>query len=299
MILNYYRIDCPVSQVQNIALCPLFPRVAAGAGSGDTSSRGPLARVQRLRVAMGTWTAIEAAAPTQPQAVGAIEAAYRAIANVERRMHPRREGSEVARLNSSTPQTHTPIAESTWRVLQLAKILHRLCDGAFDPCLPSHPGRLGDLRLSGPEMSFRSALCQVPIALDLGGIAKGYAIDRAIEAMLAEGCVSGLVNAGGDLRVFGLSESVLLRRADGTCDPLVLRDAAVAVTDLDVDVRQRPAEHQGYYRRSGRATSPRTRYAAVVAPNAAVADALTKCVLFADARCAERVLRALGARRVG
>jgi len=248
---------------------------------------------------MGTWITIEAAAPTEPLAVRGIEAAYRAIADVERRMHPRREGSEVARLNSSTPQTRIPIAVSTWRVLQLAKVLHRLCDGAFDPCLPSHPGRLGDLVLSGPEMSSRSALCQVPIALDLGGIAKGYAIDRAIEAMRAEGCVSGLVNAGGDLRVFGLNEGVLLRRARGNCDPLALSDAALAVTDLDVDVRQRPAEHQGYYRRSSPATSPRFRYAAVVAPNAAVADALTKCVLFADAQCAERVLRALDARRVG
>src|SRR5262249_25858929 len=184
-----------------------------------------------------------------------IEAAYRAIADVERRMHPRREGSEVARLNSSTPQTCVPIADSTWRVLHLAKVLYRLCDGAFDPCLPSHPGRLADLVLSRPEMSSRSALCQVPIALDLGGIAKGYAIDRAIEAMRVAGCVSGLVNAGGDLRIFGLSEGViLLRRAHGTCDPLTLCNAAVAVTDLDIDVRQRPAEHQGYYRRSGPAT---------------------------------------------
>src|SRR5215831_3995837 len=126
MILNYYRIDCRVSQVQNIAPCSRFLRVAPRAGSGRTSPWGPRVRAQRLRVAMGTWTTIEATAPTAPLAAAGIEAAYRAIADVERRMHPLREGSEVARLNSSTPQTCVPIADSTWRVLQLAKVLHRL-----------------------------------------------------------------------------------------------------------------------------------------------------------------------------
>jgi len=247
---------------------------------------------------MGTWVTIEAAAPTEAVAVAGIEAAYRAVAKVEWRMHPCREGSDLAQINSAAPQTRIPIAESTWRVLRLAQVVHRLCNGAFDPCLPSHPGRLSDLTLSASELKSRSALCRVPLALDLGGIAKGYAIDRAIEALCALGCVSGLVNAGGDVRVYGRSEGVLLRRADGTCKPLTLTHAALGVTDLDVDVRHRPAEHRGYYRRSGRA-SPRSRYAAVVAPSAGVADALTKCVLFAGAQCAERTLRALDARRVG
>jgi len=77
----------------------------------------------------------------------------------------------------------------------------------------------------------------------------------------------------------------------------MLRNAALAVSDVDLDARQRPAEHQGYYRRSG-ATRPTARYAAVVASRAAVADALTKCVLLADARCAARTLRAFRARQV-
>jgi thiamine biosynthesis lipoprotein len=247
---------------------------------------------------MGTWVTIETAAPTEPLAVAGIEAAYRAIADVEHQMHPHRAGSDLAEINSAAPQTRIPIADSTWRVLELAQRVYALSDGAFDPCLPSHPGRLSDLALSSPGMKSRSALCRLPLALDLGGIAKGYAIDRAIEALRAAGCVSGLVNAGGDLRVYEQSEGVLLRRTDGACAPLTLTHAALAVTDLDVDARQRPAEHQGYYRRSAPAC-PRSRYAAVVAVSAAVADALTKCVLFADARRAGRTLRALDARRVG
>jgi thiamine biosynthesis lipoprotein len=212
-------------------------------------------------------------------------------------MHPRREGSDLARINSTIPQTLVSIADSTWRVLRLAQLVHALSDGTFDPCLPSYPGRLSDLILSAPTVASRSVVCRVPLAVDLGGIAKGYAIDRAIEALRAAGCRSGVVNAGGDLRVYGRSESVLLRHVDGACLPVRLHSAALAVSDLDLDARQRPAEHQGYYRRSGPA-APRGRYAAVVAARAAVADALTKCVLLADARCATRTLHAFRARRV-
>jgi FAD:protein FMN transferase len=243
---------------------------------------------------MGTWVAIEASAPTGPRTVAGIEAAYRAIAEVEGQLHPRRAGSELERINSAALQTRVPIADSTWRVLKLAQAVHALSDGTFDPCLPSHRGRLSDLTLSPPGAGAPWALCRMPLALDLGGIAKGYAIDRAIEALRTAGCTSGLVNAGGDLRVCGRSQSVLLRHADGTCVPFTLTDQALAASD--VDTRERPAEHQGYYRRSGIAC-PALRYAAVVASSAAVADALTKCVLLADAR-ATRTLRAFHARRV-
>jgi thiamine biosynthesis lipoprotein len=248
-------------------------------------------------VALGTWVTIEATAPTESLAVSGIEAAYRVIAELEWRMHPRREGSDLARINSAPPRTRVPIADSTWRVLQLAQAVYALSDGTFDPCLPVQAGRLSDLVLSAPGMKSPSALCELPLALDLGGIAKGYAIDRAIEVLRGARCTSGLVNAGGDLRVYRRSERVLLRRADGSCKPLALTNAALAVSDADLDADQRPPEHQGYYRRSG-AIGPTPRYAAVVASSAAVADALTKCVLVSDAARAGRTLRAFGARQV-
>jgi len=280
------------------AFCSLHPRRVPRPTLGRTGPQVPSGvRMQRLRLALGTWVTIEATAATEASAVTGIEAAYWAIAEVERRMHPSREGSDLARINSAPRQTRIPIADSTWRVLRLAQAVHALSDGAFDPCLPLQAGRLPDLALSAPGMKSHSALCQLPLALDLGGIAKGYAIDRAIEALRTARCTGGLVNAGGDLRVYGRSERVLLRRADGTCMPLMLRNAALAVSDVDLDARQRPAEHQGYYRRSG-ATRPTARYAAVVASRAAVADALTKCVLLADARCAARTLCAFRARQV-
>jgi thiamine biosynthesis lipoprotein len=168
-----------------------------------------------------------------------------------------------------------------------------MSSGAFDPCLPTQRGRLCDLILSAPDEHSTWALCRVPLALDLGGIAKGYAVDCAIDALHAAGCGSGLVNAGGDLRVYGRCAEILLRDAAGHCTPVALTDEALAVSDLDVE--QRPGEHQGYYCRTGslRATA---RFAAVVAAKAALADALTKCVLLGQEPGTACTLRLLGAR---
>jgi FAD:protein FMN transferase len=135
-----------------------------------------------------------------------------------------------------------------------------------------------------------------PAAIDLGGIAKGFAVDRAVDAMRCEGAASGVVNAGGDLRVFGGEPSLLhVRhpREPGRLLPAgALRDAAFA-TSADTFARRR-------WR--GRAVSPlldptsgrpcvRARSASVRAPTCLVADALTKVVMILGRRSAP-ILRA-------
>jgi FAD:protein FMN transferase len=258
---------------------------------------GPSA-IRRLRIALGTWVAIEAKASSAAAALAGTEAAFAAIAQVDWRMHPTRQGSDVARINLEAPGVRVPIHPSTWWVLRLAQRVSAFTQGVFDPCVPDRPGRLRDLQLSAHAATDCTpwALCQTPLALDLGGIAKGYAIDCAVDALIAAGCTAGLVNAGGDLRLFGTRcESILLRHADGTCWPLTLDNTALAVSDIGA--RRRPSEHRGYYRRAGMGR-PARRYAAVLAREAAVADALTKCVLLAPAHCARRALQELGGREV-
>jgi thiamine biosynthesis lipoprotein len=266
---------------------PPFPQAESPAPSST----------RRLRIALGTWVAIEARAAEH----AAINAAYGAIRDVGLRMHPRREGSEIARINSTTPGTPVAVQPDTWRLLQLARRLYDLTEGVFDPCLPGRPGRLSDIEI---QPNTPLLICHAPMELDLGGIAKGHAIDRAIEKLQEMGCASGLVNAGGDLRVFGdHAEEILLRRTARTSGndpntqfhPLTLKNAALAVSDLDAT--EHPVEHQGYYNRAGIApTSIPHRYAAVIANTAAVADALTKCVLLCQSDLATRVLHEFEAR---
>ena len=267
--------------------------------SADTSGTISERATRRLRVALGTWIAIEAKAASPPGGPGttatapaieqsALEAAYAAINRVEQAMHPHRRGSDLARINSAPLHVPIEIQPDTWRVLQLARRLHAITGGVFDPCLPNRPGSLQDVEIGSEPL----LVCRAPVEIDLGGIAKGYAIDRAVGELIEHGCCAGLVNAGGDLRVFGeREEPILLRQADTRFRQLALKNSALAVSDQGST--DRPPEHQGYYNRKGQTTA--RRYAAVIAKDAATADGLTKCVLLCEPDQAARVLHELGA----
>ena len=249
--------------------------------------------VKRLRISLGTLVAIEATAGSTCAAEAAVEAAFAAITQVDRRMHPQTPESDLARINSSPPHVPIKVHPSIGELLILAHRINTLTDGVFDPCLPTQPGRLADIDVSTAEdvsTDQAEVVCHAAVALDFGGFAKGYAVDCAIEALMDSGCTAGLVNAGGDLRVFGpRTDPMFVRGPAGELTNIELTDAALAVSDANS--QQRPPEHQGYYGARALAAS----YAAVIANTAVVADALAKCVLLCPQPVADRALRAFGA----
>jgi thiamine biosynthesis lipoprotein len=245
----------------------------------------------RLRIALGTFVAVDAEATTACTAEQGITAAFEAIARTERVMHPRRAGSDVALLSACAPGTVLAVDAWTWDVLELCRELHRMSGGAFDPCLDSLPGRMSDVELVD-ALHVRTL---APVRIDLGGVAKGYAVDRAIEAMRAVGCDAGLVNAGGDLAVFGARSRKVLCSTSGLTSAFELKNAALATSDTTN--LSRPAEHQGYYDGGDRAR-PISGAVSVTATRAALADALTKCLLVANNLSSQRLLDSFGARRV-
>ena len=123
-----------------------------------------------------------------------------------------------------------------------------------------------------------------PLALDLGGIAKGHAVDRAVAALRAGGARAGRVNAGGDLRVFGTPDWLPLR--------LRLHDTPTVNAAPARDPRRRGRDLADAYRgRMAALLDPRRgRLRAypgsvtVVAPTCALADALTKVVALTTVR---------------
>lgn len=234
---------------------------------------------------MGTTLVVEGRAACEADARSAVEAALATVAELARRLQPEGADSDLRRIGAAAPGTPVPIGAATLAVLSFAQRLHRSSGGLFDPCLPLCPGSIADLELRGgtaPE-----AIARREVAIDCGGIAKGFAVDAAIEVLRSAGCDAGLVNAGGDLRAFGpLGATVLLRGPDGSHRPLRLENAALAVSDRDA-VRA-PSGHRGYYVRGGRARV--RRYAAVRAADAMTADALTKCVLLGSPALARALL---------
>ena len=258
---------------------------------------------KRLRVLLGTLVAVEATSSSTSAATVAVDAALATLAEIDRRLHPYSSDSDLARINAAAPGTPVTVHPSTCHLLEFAHRLNGLTDGVFDPCVPTREGKLQDVEISSCEV-----VCRAPVVLDFGGFAKGYAVDCATEVLLTHGCSSGLVNAGGDLRVFGPhSEPILVRAPTGDLSQIALSDSALAVSDALSD--HRPTEHQGYYVRSGAAQacalgSAATsdlfiqRYAAVVAKRAVVADALAKCVLLCTEETATRVLLAFDAKQL-
>jgi thiamine biosynthesis lipoprotein len=132
-----------------------------------------------------------------------------------------------------------------------------------------------------------------PMLLDLGGIAKGFAVDRAIHALKREGCTQGVVNAGGDLRRFGpIAQPIHLRRRDGLVQVAELRCGAIATS-------ARHAVHAGRLAQPlGSIFDPRTRRAwngsgavMVAAPSCVIADALTKVAALAGPACGPLLAR--------
>ena len=250
----------------------------------------------RLRVALGTFIAIEAEASDEPTARRGVEAAFDAILTVQKLMHPIR-GTDLATLAARPPGTPLKMHPWTCEVLELCRQLHHASHGIFDPCLSDAAGRIADLQILPAD----TVIAHAPLRIDLGGIAKGYAVDRANEGLRAAGCVGGLVNAGGDLAVFGRrSHQIVCGRSGESGVRVELRDAALASSDASDPASLdalRPSEHRGYYDGRGRQTVVTGR-ATVIAARAAIADGLTKCLLSASQKMSAALLASFGAEQV-
>lgn len=136
-----------------------------------------------------------------------------------------------------------------------------------------------------------------PLWIDLGGIAKGYAVDQAFAAMSLPPDVQCSVNAGGDLRVQGEPERILLRApAEGGQVPVVeLENAALASSSGRDDLHDAGTGKVGPHVEGGTHRSVGTAsFVSVVAPDCMTADALTKVVLALGCR-ADGVLKAFNA----
>jgi len=136
-----------------------------------------------------------------------------------------KDDSEISQVNRDGFKRAVKVSEPTYEVLQKAVEFSKLTGGAFDITvgplvdlwrsaeeansvptdaeLAEARSRVGydKLILDGNEMTVRFAV--EGMRLDLGGIAKGYAIDRAVEAMRKEGALGGMVDIGGDIQCFG------------------------------------------------------------------------------------------------
>ncbi len=221
--------------------------------------------LRRARPLLGTLVEVGIArvAPAC-DALAAVAAAFAAIARVDAAMSRQRAGSDLARLNAAAAGVCIPVAPDTRAVLALAAQLHRDTQGAFDASGGTAHGDAGFV-VDGDAAQRTHAR----VVLSLDGIAKGYAVDRAIAALRTAGCDAGWANAGGDLRVFGDVTLPVTLRIGGSTRVVDVRDAALATSDFGPVRTRRGAQRV----RRGRDDCVG---ATVLARECVVADALTK-----------------------
>jgi len=219
----------------------------------------PSSSVRRARPLLGTLVEIR----LPREASGAIEGGFEALERVHRLMSRQDSESDVARINAASAGSVIAIDPWTMAVLRRAKEVHALTDGLF------HWEPL--------EMLESAVHVKQRVHLTLDGIAKGYAVDRAVDALRGAGADCGVVNAGGDLRVFGRQPEPICVRHPRSPGKLVhigqVTEAAVASS--------------GAYFSAAEFFDPRTRKVVkpghgvtVIALDCTTADALTKpCLL--------------------
>lgn len=196
-----------------------------------------MAGLRRMRAVLGTFVevGVNGAGPA------ALDAAFAALDQAQARWSFQDPDSELSRLNRA-PGEQVPMRRATLRLLALARLLARRSGGLFDPTvgaelvrrgvLPDHGGPAPLARGSADdiELGVDWARLRRPVRLTLDGIAKGWAVDRALGALRRAGASGGWVNAGGDLRVFGDASLLVQRReSDGSLRTLgTLRNGALA-----------------------------------------------------------------------
>ena len=263
-----------------------------------------MAYVRRAYVAMDTR--IELAGwregVSERELAQALDDAVGVFYEVESAATRFRPDSDVARI-AAEPGAWVCVSPHVWYPLKAALWLAEWTGGRFDPACGHRLAALGfdrdyqtGERLSLPECSpdatFRdleldparmAVRTRRPLLLDLGAVAKGYAVDLALARLRGVSLDGALVNAGGDLAVFGLGPGgspweIAVRHEMPGFRPMLLNLSSGSVCSSGLYARRGPngASHL-WQPRGGRA---RALAATVVAPYAMMADGLaTACML--------------------
>jgi FAD:protein FMN transferase len=255
---------------------------------------------------MGTRCAVELWAADTATGEAAIEAVFADMRRIDALMSTYKPDSEISRVNRDAAKTPVPITPELFGLLETSQQYSRLSSGVFDITYAS-VGYLYDYRAHQrpdskalaaalPGVDYRQLTLNAAnhtvffgkpgMRIDLGGIAKGYAVDRGIELLKSRGITRAMVNAGGDTRVagdrFGKPWIVGIRHPDR-------RDEVVLRVPLEEAAFSTSGDYERFFDEGGvryhHIINPKTgksphavRSVTIIASNATRTDGLSKTV---------------------
>jgi thiamine biosynthesis lipoprotein len=229
--------------------------------------------VQRARVAMGselrlsTWTADRAGASA------AFDAAFAEFDRLESLLSVWRDGSDVARINAAAGGASVSVSRDVVEVLRAARQISDWTRGKFDVTFGvlsdlwrfdhDQDNRLPDMQEVRRRLTFidyrrirvddqaRTVALERPgMRIHLGGIGKGYAIDRAAAILRSRGFRDFMIQAGGDLYVGGTKGGQPWRL--GIQDPRGAEGRVFATLDLSDRTLSTSGDYERFFMKDGR-----------------------------------------------
>jgi thiamine biosynthesis lipoprotein len=230
--------------------------LAAGCGTVPPPA---LELVRRSEPLLGTFVTVTVYAPTRARGIEAGSEAFGEFRRIDALMSLHRPDSELSRLNARAAAGAVEVSPDLFRVIAAAQEIAEKSEGSFDitirplvdlwgflwkkyrlPTRKELEAVLPRVRYTLVELDAerRTVRFRAPgVSLDLGGIAKGYAVDCAVEKLRSLGITNAMVKAGGDLRVMGAPPGgthwvVQLEdpRKEGRRARVPLRDAALSTS---------------------------------------------------------------------
>ncbi len=218
-------------------------------------------RLETARPALGTWVRVVVNDTDPERASRAVGRAFDAIREVDGQMSIHRHDSQISSVNRAAGEGSVPVDPAVLLVTERAVDAARRTDGVYDPTVlplmrlfgyydsrrnryPTDREISATLERTGwrhvivDRPAGRLGLAKRGVALDLGSIGKGWALDRAVDAIRAEGVASALVDVGGNVYGMGVPDEGAEGWSVGVLHPLTgrvdrvftLRDAAVATS---------------------------------------------------------------------
>ncbi len=207
------------------------------------------------RQVMGTIARILAVDADEARASEAVEAAFAEIRRIDALMTDYDPQSPLSKLNQTAFKDPVIVDSDIFTVLAAAKRFSEQSEGAFDVTIGpvTHLWRKAKANQTKPnetELTRAKSLvghenllldfdkrtvkfAKPGMLLDLGGIAKGYAIDKAVEILEAAGLSGGMVDIGGDIRCFGTPQNKSAHWLIGLQDPVKQADILMVLKTDD------------------------------------------------------------------
>ncbi len=240
------------------------------AGCGSVRSSELPVVVKRTQMQMGTLVSITAVAPTREIAQAAIEAGFHEIKRLEQVLSTWIATSELSLVNAAAGHQPVAIGPETLELVVRSLEMAALTEGGFNiavgPAVEAwsvterqHIPSPAELQSLKPLVDWttiqidrqaRTIFLPKPgMRIDVGGIGKGYAADRAVDVMKRAGARGGVVALSGDIKTFGD-----LPGMQGF--PVGIRhprqeDAMAAMVDLKNEAISTAGDYERYFERDG------------------------------------------------